>query len=71
MTVINDVIVKNAIKADLMRSKLIPDLKSNPITLSGIPYLMRNVEIFSEELLLNRPNINPMVIKGKININNL
>ena len=41
MQIIKDVIVMNANAAELMKSKLIPALSSNPIPLIGIPNLKK------------------------------
>ncbi len=41
-------IAKKAISAVLTKSELIPALSNKPITLNGIPNLIKGTEIFSE-----------------------
>ncbi len=64
-------IVKNAKKAEVIKSILIPAFNSKPITLNGIPYFIRFIDIFSEALGLNLPIKKPKIKQGKISINNL
>ena len=50
MKIIKKEIIKNANKADLIKSILIPAFNNKPITLKGIPYLIRLIDIFSDAL---------------------
>ena len=63
--------VKKANRAELIRSIFIPAFSSKPITLIGIPYLIRLVDILSQALGLTLPVKKPNIIKGTIFINNL
>ena len=45
-----ELIEKKAIKEDLIKSIFIPALSNKPIMLIGIPYFMRRIDIFSDNL---------------------
>jgi len=64
-------IEKNAMKAVLMRSTFMPAFSNKPITLSGIPYLIRGFDIFSEALGLAWPRKNPNIKNGTMFIKSL
>ena len=64
-----ELIEKKAIKEDLIKSIFIPALSNNPITLIGIPYLIRKMDIFSENLGFILPIKKPNKINGIILIN--
>ena len=64
-------IVMKAKKADLTKSTFIPTFKSKPITLMGIPYLIKLIDIFSEANGLTLPIKKPIIKNGIISINNL
>tara|TARA_B100000575_G_scaffold162328_1_gene129695 strand:- start:436 stop:660 length:225 start_codon:yes stop_codon:yes gene_type:complete len=68
---IKQTIVKNASKAEIIKSILIPAFKSKPITLMGIPNLIKLIDIFSEALGLTLPIKKPIIKNGNISINNL
>ena len=57
-------IEKKAIKDDLIKSIFIPALSNKPITLIGIPYFMRRIDIFSDNLGCNLPIKKPSKING-------
>ena len=57
-------IVKNAINAVFIKSVLIPTFSNKPITLRGIPNLIKGIEIFSEALGLYLPITKPISKKG-------
>ena len=65
------VIVTKANKAELIKSKFIPAFNSKPITLMGIPYLIKLTDIFSEAKGLIFPIKKPNTKKGIILTNNL
>ena len=71
MKIIINEIVKKANKAELIKSKFIPAFKSKPITLMGIPYLIKLIDIFSEAKGLTFPIKKPNIKNGIISINNL
>ena len=64
-------IVKKANTAELIKSIFIPAFKSKPITLMGIPNLIKLIDIFSEANGLTLPIKKPIIKKGIISINNL
>ena len=68
---INNVIEAKASKAELIKSKLIPAFNSKPITLIGMPYLIKVIDIFSEAKGLTLPIKKPIIKNGIISINNL
>ena len=55
MQIIKQTIVKKANRAELIKSIFIPAFKSKPITLMGIPNLIKLVDIFSEAEGLTLP----------------
>ena len=57
--------------AELIKSKFIPAFNSKPITLIGIPYLIKFIEIFSEAIGLAFPIKKPNIKNGIISINSL
>ena len=63
--------VIDANTAELIKSILIPTFSSNPITLKGIPNLIKVLEIFSEADGLILPIKIPKIKHGIISINNL
>ena len=63
-------IVQKAIRADFIRSSFIPAFSNKPITLSGIPYFISGLEIFSEAFGWILPRKKPIIRKGKILMNN-
>ncbi len=65
-----ELIEVKAIMDDLIKSIFIPDLSNKPITLIGIPYLIRRIDIFSDNLGCILPIKKPNIIKGNILINN-
>ena len=68
---IKQTIVKNANAAELIKSIFIPAFKSKPITLMGIPNLIKLIDIFSEAMGLTLPIKKPIIRNGIISINNL
>jgi len=68
---IKNVIEQKAKNAELIKSKFIPAFKSKPITLMGIPYLIKLIDIFSEAKGLTFPTKKPNIKNGTISINNL
>ena len=66
-----ELIEKKAIKEDLIKSIFIPALSNKPITLIGIPYFIKRIDIFSDNLGFILPIKKPSNIKGIILINNL
>ena len=60
---------ENAKKALLIRFKSIPSFNKRPITLNGIPYLIKYLAIYSEILGFFFPRIKPKIKKGTIFIN--
>ena len=68
---IKTVIVVKAKIADLTKSTFIPAFKSKPITLMGIPYLIKLKDIFSEAKGLTLPIKKPINKNGIISMNNL
>ena len=71
MQIIKQTIVKKANTAELIKSIFIPAFKSKPITLMGIPNLIKLVDIFSEAEGLTLPIKKPIIKNGIISINNL
>ena len=71
MQIIKQTIVKKANTAELIKSIFIPAFKSKPITLMGIPNLIKLVDIFSEAEGLTLPIKKPIIKNGRISINNL
>ena len=71
MQIIKQTIVKKANTAELIKSIFIPAFKSKPITLMGIPNLIKLIDIFSEAKGLTLPIKKPTIKKGIISINNL
>ena len=61
----------NANAAELIKSILIPAFRSKPMTLMGIPYLIKLREIFSQAKGLTLPMKKPKIKNGTISINNL
>ena len=59
-------IAEKAINAVLTKSVLIPALSNKPITLNGMPNLIRGSEIFSEALGFIFPIMKPIIKKGII-----
>ena len=57
--------------AELIKSIFIPAFSNKPITLTGIPYFMSRIDIFSDNLGFILPMKKPSKIKGIILINNL
>ena len=57
--------------AALIKSMLIPAFNSKPITLIGMPYFIKFLDIFSEALGFILPRKKPKNRKGIISINNL
>ena len=55
----------------MIKSIFIPALSNKPITLIGIPYFIRRIDIFSDNLGFILPIKKPSNIKGIILINNL
>ena len=64
-------IEEKAIRDDFIKSIFIPTLSRSPITLRGMPYLMRGNDIFSEALGFILPKKKPININGIMFINNL
>ena len=71
MQIIKKIIVTKANIADVIKSKFIPAFRSKPITLTGIPNLIKLIAIFSEAKGLTLPMKKPIVKNGIISINNL
>ena len=71
MKIIRNKIVIKARNAELIKSIFIPALSNKPITLIGIPYLIKLIDIFSDNLGLIFPRKKPINKKGTISINNL
>ncbi len=71
MLMIKNVIETKANKAELIKSMFIPVFNSKPITLIGIPYLIRVIDIFSEANGLTFPIKKPNIKNGTISISNL
>ena len=71
MHIIKQAIEKKAIMAELIKSIFIPDFKSKPITLMGIPNLIKLIDIFSETRGLTLPIKKPIIKNGIILMNNL
>ena len=71
MQIIKQALVKKANTAELIKSIFIPAFKSKPITLMGIPNLIKLIDIFSEAKGLTLPIKKPMIKNGIISINNL
>ena len=71
MQTIKQTIVIKAITAELIKSMFIPAFKSKPITLIGIPNLIKLIDIFSEAKGLTLPIKKPIIKNGTILINNL
>ena len=67
----SELIEKNAIKEDLIKSIFIPSLSNKPITLIGIPYFISRIDIFSDNLGFILPVKKPNNMNGIILINNL
>ena len=65
------VMVIKANTAEWIKSILIPALRSKPITLTGIPYFIKLLDIFSEAEGLTLPIKKPIIKNGIISINNL
>ena len=63
---IKNPIEKKAIKAVLIKSRSIPSFNKRPITLNGIPYLIRGIAICSESLGFLFPIKKPKIKKGII-----
>ena len=57
---------RKAIKAVLIKSKSIPSFNKRPITLSGMPYLIRGKAIVSESFGFLLPIKKPKIKKGII-----
>ena len=57
---------RKAIKAVLIKSRSIPSFNKRPITLNGIPYLIRGKAICSENLGFLFPIKKPKIKKGII-----
>ena len=66
-----ELIEKKAIKADLIKSIFIPAFSNKPITLTGIPYFMSRIDIFSDNLGFILPIKKPNIINGIILMNSL
>ena len=60
-----------AIKAELIKSMFMPAFKSKPITLIGIPYFIKLIDILSVAKGLTLPIKKPSIKNGIISINNL
>ena len=58
--------MKKAIKAVFIKSRSIPSLSKRPITLNGIPYLIRGRAIVSESFGFLLPIKKPKIKKGII-----
>ena len=63
---IKNPIEKKAIKAVLIKFRSIPSFNKRPITLKGIPYLIRGKAIVSESFGFFFPIKKPKIKKGKI-----
>ena len=63
---IKNPIEKKAIKAVLIKSRSIPSFNKRPITLNGIPYLIRGKAINSENSGFLFPTKKPKIKKGII-----
>ena len=63
---IKNPIEKKAIKAVLIKSISIPSFNKRPITLTGIPYLIRGIAIVSENFGFLFPIKKPKIKKGII-----
>ena len=68
---IRNVIETKANKAELIKSMFMPAFNSKPITLIGIPYLIKVIDIFSEAKGLTFPIKKPNIKNGTISISNL
>jgi len=66
-----ELIERKAIKEELIKSIFIPALSNKPITLIGMPYFIRRIDIFSDNLGFILPIKKPNIINGIILINNL
>ena len=66
MEIMNIDIVIKAIIALLIKSISIPSISNSPITLNGIPYFMRSIDILSDVLGSFLPMKNPKNKKGII-----
>ena len=71
MKAIKQTIVKKANTAELTKSIFIPSFKSRPITLIGIPNLIKVIDNFSEARGITLPRKKPIIRKGTISTNNL
>ena len=69
--IIKQIIVKKANIAELIKSIFIPAFKSKPITLIGIPNLIKLIDNFSEAKGLTLPIKKPIIKNGIILINSL
>ena len=69
--IIKQKIVIKANSAELIKSTFIPAFKSKPITLMGIPNLIKLLDIFSEARGFTLPIKKPINKNGIISINNL
>ena len=69
-TIKNEIVTK-AKTAECIKSMLIPAFNSKPITLMGIPYFIKLIDIFSEAKGLTFPIKKPSIKNGIISINNL
>ena len=67
---IKTAIVVKAKIADLTKSTFIPAFKSKPITLTGIPYFIKLMDIFSEAEGLIFPRKKPNIKNGIMSTNN-
>ena len=63
---IKNPIDKKAINAVLIKSRSIPSFNNKPITLRGIPYLIRGIAIDSENFGFLFPIKKPKIKKGTI-----
>ena len=68
-TIKNPIDVK-ANNAELIKSTFIPAFKSKPITLTGIPYFIKLMDIFSEAEGLIFPRKKPNIKNGIMSTNN-
>ena len=71
MQIIKKTIVIKASNAELIKSMFMPVFNSKPITLIGIPYLIKVIDIFSEANGLTFPIKKPNIKNGTISISNL
>ena len=69
--IIKKTIVIKANKAELIKSMFMPAFKSKPITLIGIPYFIKLIDILSDAKGLTLPIKKPIIKNGMISINNL